>query len=55
MPPRGSYIDRVDDPWWWVRDEGDGGEERVGLLVLQLFVPHEVSQEPDAAFRPTRW
>ena len=34
----GSYIDGIDDLWRWMRDEGDGGEERVSLLFLQLFV-----------------
>lgn len=36
----GSYIDGVDDLWRWMRDEGDGGEERMSLLFLQLIVLH---------------
>lgn len=52
---RYSYIDGADDLWGWMGDEGYGGEERVSLLLSQLFVPHQVHQQYNAVFRPTHW
>lgn len=53
---RRSYVvDGVDHLRCRVRDKSYGAEKGVSLLLLQLFVPHQVRQQGNTALRPTGW